>query len=118
MVNFFLKPRKKMYTGGLRSVVITAGLFCMCAAGVLAEDPEEDKLKLTGIRRTSMRLLPPPPSGTVLYMPDTTLKGVLKKNLVVSGTVRFLSLYRDMSKFYNDLQTSSRSFSFTEYQAA
>jgi hypothetical protein len=119
MVNLFLKPRKNLYKHFVRAFVLTAGISCWGVTGVLAGDPQSEKSSIVGLRRTSIRsIVPPPPSGTELYMPDTTLKGLRRIHLDVSGTVRFLTIYRNMPIAYNDLQTSQKNFSFTEYQTA
>jgi hypothetical protein len=41
--------------------------------------------------------------------------GMNLKEIKVSGTVRFISIYRDMSKSYNDMVTSKRNISFVDY---
>src|SRR4051812_38519118 len=116
MVKFLLKPGKSLYIGLIRYALVTAGISCFCVTSVLATDPNSGSK--VGLRSGSLMQLQPPPSGVELFLPDTSLlHGLRKMDLRVSGTVRFLSIYRDMSLYYSDMQTSSKNIAFTEYQA-
>ena len=49
---------------------------------------------------------------------DTTSKlplGLSLKDIKITGTIRFISIYRDMQKSYRDMITSSKNISFSDY---
>lgn len=116
MVKLLLKPGKSLYSGLLKTALISAGISCLSVTSVLAEGPNEGST--VGLRKGSFMALQPPPSGTELFMPDTTLlHGLRKMDLRVSGTVRFLTIYRDMSQYYADMQNAPKNIAFTEYSS-
>ena len=49
---------------------------------------------------------------------DKQGKGLLGKDLEISGTTRFLTMQRTMFKSYNDMTTSDRNISFTDYPSS
>lgn len=45
-------------------------------------------------------------------------ESIFKKNLQVNGIARIITIYRNMDAYYNDMITSEKNFSFTDYPVA
>lgn len=122
MVNFY-KNRKAFCSKILKSAVLSGSMFLFCFTNSLGEEvtpdkrsEKENRSSIVGLRSNNVSpVFPRNPDGTRLYNADTTLKGILKNQLVVTGTVRFITILRNMQKSYDDMATSDKNISFVDY---
>ncbi|HEY8402604.1 MAG TPA: hypothetical protein VIK89_15150 [Cytophagaceae bacterium] len=141
MIDILLKRTKGSFTDRFRKTILTQGIALGCAAlapGVslagdstgVAKDSSYIKMaeehSKTGVSVNSILTyfnkarivdsneskIPVPGYG------DVGQKELLKNDILVSGTVRFISTYRQMSEAYPDMTTSKRNIAFSDYPLA
>jgi hypothetical protein len=114
MIKFFQKSNKLLVAIRFRNAVISGAFLLLTCSSSLADECEAERSSLVGLKKSSF----PPITGLGLYSADTTLKGIRKPQLMVGGTIRFLTIYRNMQESYEDMITSDRNISFLDYPLA
>ncbi len=58
------------------------------------------------------------PVASFILDEEKPKESIFKKNLQISGIARIISIYRNMDTYYEDMITSEKNFSFTDYPVA